>query len=272
MLLISRRPENEAPENTEISLDERCRVYPRIAVADLVELLHEISVAFAESTNTRTLLPRLATGMSRHVSLIEIEAVSLHRNGGDVEITAYAPDSGRRWSGQRSARFLQRQAVRGALWSTDLEPARIARSPVRAQLKLGVGHAGLLLLSFETEISVDLGERGTDILVSVLMGHCQRLGQLDATARCCHEAHRNLAAEESKPKTEISVEVVPKTSTEISVDTIDTALVDCISSALAVTRGRIYGDSGAAKLLGLKPSTLQSKMRKLGIERARFVA
>jgi transcriptional regulator with GAF, ATPase, and Fis domain len=29
---------------------------------------------------------------------------------------------------------------------------------------------------------------------------------------------------------------------------------------------------GAAKLLGLKPSTLQSKMRKLGIERARFVA
>jgi transcriptional regulator with GAF, ATPase, and Fis domain len=56
------------------------------------------------------------------------------------------------------------------------------------------------------------------------------------------------------------------------VGTIDTALVECISTALVVTRGRIYGDAGAAKLLGLKPSTLQSKMRKLGIERARFVA
>lgn len=60
--------------------------------------------------------------------------------------------------------------------------------------------------------------------------------------------------------------------TEISVETIDVALIDCISAALSATHGRIYGESGAAKLLGLKPSTLQSKMRKLGIERARFVA
>jgi hypothetical protein len=36
---------------------------------------------------------------------------------------------------------------------------------------------------------------------------------------------------------------------------------------LQVTRGRIYGPGGAAEILGLKPSTLQSKMKKLGVKR-----
>jgi transcriptional regulator with GAF, ATPase, and Fis domain len=36
---------------------------------------------------------------------------------------------------------------------------------------------------------------------------------------------------------------------------------------LALTKGRIYGAGGAAQLLGLKPSTLQSRMKKLGIAR-----
>jgi hypothetical protein len=257
-------------------------------VVDLAELLHEISVAFAASTNLRTLLPRLATGMSLHLPLVEMEIITLHRDGGVVDLAAYAPDSGRRWTGQRSARFLQRQAIEGAHWSTELEPARVASRSVVSQLKLAAGHAGIVLLSFETDISVELGPRGTDILVSSLMGHCQRLGQLDSTARCCHHAHAHQVPDSAenprtetsvapvpKPRTEISVELVPDKHTGISVElvgTIDTALVDCISTALSVTRGRIYGESGAAKLLGLKPSTLQSKMRKLGIERARFVA
>jgi len=37
--------------------------------------------------------------------------------------------------------------------------------------------------------------------------------------------------------------------------------------ALERTRGKIYGPDGAAVLLGLKPTTLQSRMRKLGVER-----
>jgi len=41
-----------------------------------------------------------------------------------------------------------------------------------------------------------------------------------------------------------------------------------ILRVLALTRGRIYGAQGAAALLGLKPSTLQSRMKKLGIARA----
>jgi formate hydrogenlyase transcriptional activator len=40
-----------------------------------------------------------------------------------------------------------------------------------------------------------------------------------------------------------------------------------IERTLALTRGRIYGRGGAAEVLGLKPSTLQSKMVKLGLGR-----
>ena len=40
-----------------------------------------------------------------------------------------------------------------------------------------------------------------------------------------------------------------------------------IVRALKLCNGRIYGAEGAARLLGLKPSTLQSKLKRLGIER-----
>jgi DNA-binding NtrC family response regulator len=43
-----------------------------------------------------------------------------------------------------------------------------------------------------------------------------------------------------------------------------------IEAALRACRGKIYGADGAAARLGLEPSTLQSKMKKLGIERASF--
>jgi transcriptional regulator with GAF, ATPase, and Fis domain len=43
----------------------------------------------------------------------------------------------------------------------------------------------------------------------------------------------------------------------------------CIEEALASTGGRIYGDSGAAARLAMKPTTLQSTMKKLGIVSAR---
>jgi formate hydrogenlyase transcriptional activator len=36
---------------------------------------------------------------------------------------------------------------------------------------------------------------------------------------------------------------------------------------LGHTRGRVYGAGGAAEILGMKPSTLQSKMKKLGLDR-----
>ncbi|GAB6279248.1 MAG: hypothetical protein STSR0006_12530 [Lentimicrobium sp.] len=40
-----------------------------------------------------------------------------------------------------------------------------------------------------------------------------------------------------------------------------------IVHALRLTNGKVSGENGAAKLLGLNPKTLDSKMRKLGIKR-----
>ncbi len=45
---------------------------------------------------------------------------------------------------------------------------------------------------------------------------------------------------------------------------------DCIERALLRSGGQIYGPAGAAALLHLKPTTLQSKMRKLRIKRESF--
>ena len=40
-----------------------------------------------------------------------------------------------------------------------------------------------------------------------------------------------------------------------------------IRSVLAATRWQIEGESGAARVLGLNPSTLRGRLRKLGIRR-----
>jgi transcriptional regulator with GAF, ATPase, and Fis domain len=45
-----------------------------------------------------------------------------------------------------------------------------------------------------------------------------------------------------------------------------------IARALTQKGGRIYGQGGAAELLGIKPSTLQSRMKKLGMDRRTFIA
>ncbi len=52
--------------------------------------------------------------------------------------------------------------------------------------------------------------------------------------------------------------------------TLDQAIAHHIESALKRTRGRIEGDRGAARLLGINPHTLRARMRKLGIEWRRF--
>ncbi len=48
------------------------------------------------------------------------------------------------------------------------------------------------------------------------------------------------------------------------------AMVSHIERALLATHGRIEGPFGAAKLLGINPHTLRARMRKLGIDWARF--
>jgi transcriptional regulator with GAF, ATPase, and Fis domain len=48
--------------------------------------------------------------------------------------------------------------------------------------------------------------------------------------------------------------------------TLNDAMRDHIESALRVTRGRVEGPGGAAKLLGINPHTLRARMRKLKID------
>jgi formate hydrogenlyase transcriptional activator len=43
-----------------------------------------------------------------------------------------------------------------------------------------------------------------------------------------------------------------------------------IEKALAASRGRVYGAEGAAETLGLPPSTLESRIRRLGIDKHAF--
>lgn len=51
------------------------------------------------------------------------------------------------------------------------------------------------------------------------------------------------------------------------VSPLDDAMRAHIERALRATNGRIYGADGAAKPLGVKPTTLQSRMKKLGMQR-----
>ncbi|MFO7562725.1 MAG: hypothetical protein R6X02_08775 [Enhygromyxa sp.] len=248
-------------------------------MVDLSRLLHEISVAFGCSANTRTLVVRLAEGMARHLPVAEVESVRLLRESREARISAYAPGIARKWEGSRSSRFFERQGVLAPIFVSD-ELARVALTPIAMKLKLPVGRTGVLSIAFETDVSVELeSPENTEILVDVLALHCLRLGQLETAAMRCREAGRRRHLSEksvkrrapSSPITEIPVSPIRPNNTEISVETVDAALTRCISTALEQTHGKIYGDDGAASLLGLKPSTLQSKMRKLGIERSRFV-
>ena len=50
-----------------------------------------------------------------------------------------------------------------------------------------------------------------------------------------------------------------------AVKTWEDAMRDSIKAALDAAHGKIYGPGGAAELLAINPSTLRSKMRKLGI-------
>jgi transcriptional regulator with GAF, ATPase, and Fis domain len=51
--------------------------------------------------------------------------------------------------------------------------------------------------------------------------------------------------------------------------TLDRAMAMHITQALKMTKGKIHGPDGTAELLGLNPSTLRHRMRKLGIPHGR---
>jgi formate hydrogenlyase transcriptional activator len=72
---------------------------------------------------------------------------------------------------------------------------------------------------------------------------------------------RHVARPVTPPRERRRVEGTP------GVATLDEVQRAHIRHVLELTGGRVYGRQGAAALLGLKPSTLQSRMRKLGLQR-----
>lgn len=52
----------------------------------------------------------------------------------------------------------------------------------------------------------------------------------------------------------------------LTIDSLDRAMALHIERALTLSRGRVEGESGAARLLGINPHTLRGRMRKLGID------
>lgn len=93
-----------------------------------------------------------------------------------------------------------------------------------------------------------------------------RLGatvRLGAAALGATRAFRQLASERNRLAAR-NAELVTATADGRSFAEIQRAAIE---RALARTRGRISGPRGAAALLGVKPTTLESKIKKLGVRR-----
>ncbi len=59
--------------------------------------------------------------------------------------------------------------------------------------------------------------------------------------------------------------IIQKSPEDTEISDFDSEVAKIIRRALHQTNGRIYGENGAAHLLKMKPTTLQSKMKKLGL-------
>jgi hydrogenase-4 transcriptional activator len=63
---------------------------------------------------------------------------------------------------------------------------------------------------------------------------------------------------------------ISSTAVATGIEPLNAAIRRHIEAALAIAHGRIEGRQGAAAMLKINPHTLRAKMRKLGIDWARF--
>jgi transcriptional regulator with GAF, ATPase, and Fis domain len=92
----------------------------------------------------------------------------------------------------------------------------------------------------------------------------QALGNPVAASPPVPSSHSALPAELDQPAAAVPA-VTPN-----RFPTLDDAIRQHIERALERTRGRVEGRDGAASVLGVNPHTLRSRMRKLGVDWARF--
>ena len=77
-------------------------------------------------------------------------------------------------------------------------------------------------------------------------------------------------SEKDKEKIEV-VQVEERQTASVSIDDVlDEMQRRYIQQVLEKTSGKIGGSGGAAEILGMKPSTLYDRMKKLGIERPKI--
>ncbi len=74
-------------------------------------------------------------------------------------------------------------------------------------------------------------------------------------------------AKTARPASSAGPDTAPGAGAAAAPSTLADAERAHIEATLRICKGRIYGAGGAAAALGLKPSTLQSRMKKLGVER-----
>ncbi len=75
----------------------------------------------------------------------------------------------------------------------------------------------------------------------------------------------DLPDKEAGPPSPLAKEATRDTVVASGFSTLDDIQREHIARVLQATGGRVYGPRGAARILGLKPSTLQSRMKKLGL-------
>jgi hypothetical protein len=235
-------------------------------VLDRAALLHDLALAFGANSGLRRLVVGLGEALGRHLAIVEME-LAQQRGTDRAVLLVVAPDSGRQWTGERSSRVLETMRVDlGRLVRCEDEVGRVGLEPIAGRVRLAIGdHLLGIALSRRALEQLEQAD-ATAMLLGVLEAHCRRSTWLLRTAAASQRAHRRQRAPAPRP---IVVDAKPVEPSGAARDFAD-AQREAIANALTITHGRIYGSGGAAELLGLKPSTLQSKMRKLGLDRARF--
>lgn len=242
-------------------------------------MLYDLALAFSAHSGLRKLVIGLGEALDRHLPIVEMELAQ--RRGRDrALLLVVAPDSGRRWMGERSQRVLEAMRVdSGRLVRCDDEVGRVGIDPIAARLRMVIGD-DLVGVAFSKR-ALDRLEQAdaTAMLIAVLEAHTRRSTWLMRTAAVSQRAHRTRQVATPVVATPVvatpvvampivATPIVPA-SAESSIDFAG-AQREAIAQALTIARGKIYGPGGAADRLGLKPSTLQSKMRKLGLDRRHF--
>ncbi len=210
------------------------------------------------------------------MAIVEMELGQ--RRGDRARLTVIEPGQVRRWSGERSSRVLEvPPAELGCLIRCDQEVGRVGIEPIAGRIRLALGDHRLGIALAQRAIDQLEQADATAMLLAVLAAHARCSSWLVRTAAVSQHANRARRA----PAVEPAAAVVPEVAVAVAVadghaeptPVLDFAEAqrDAIAHALASTHGKIYGQGGAALLLGLKPSTLQSKMRKLGLDRGQFV-